>query len=325
MKLEIVIPTYNRAVMLRDALTSFVNADRPKEMTFRITVVDNNSNDNTRQVVEDFQKEKEIDLRYLFEKKQGRSCAVNAGIRNAEADIIGFIDDDEEISKDWFAEVEKVFGERWDEIDFISGRYLPRWEKEPPSWLPEGYEGIVGILDCGEEEKVFGEEFDGVMVGGNSVIKLNVLREVGLYNESLGRTDKGLLCCEDEEITYRLLNAGKRGIYYPRLVIHHFIAANRMTKKYHRSWCYGWGKSNAMMSKICPMPSIPTLFGVQRYLYKDAIKGFLKMIFDYLRLDFRGAFGNELKCWTLAGNIVASSTDFSLCRQFHRLKSVLLR
>jgi glycosyltransferase involved in cell wall biosynthesis len=289
--------------MLRNTLASFVNADKPKEMTFRITVVDNNSDDETRQVVENFQSENRIDLRYLFEKRQGRSYAVNTGIRKTQADIVGFVDDDEEISEDWLVEVEKVFSERWDGIDFISGRCLPRWEISLPTWLPMGYKSVIGVVDCGEDEKVFGKDFDGVMTGGNSVIKLDVLREVGLYNESLGRTDKGLLGCEEEEMMYRLIDAGKRGIYYPKLVIHHFVTANRMTKKYHRNWYYSWGKSNAMMSKIRPMPSIPTLFGVQRYLYREAIIGFLKMIIDYMRLDFLSAFGNETKCWVLVGSI----------------------
>ncbi len=304
MKLEVIIPTYNRAEMLRKTLQSMVAADKPQKMSVRVTVVDNNSKDHTKKIVEEFQAKNEINLHYIFEPRQGRTKALNAGIKNADADLLGTIDDDEEVAKHWFMEVERIFMERSDSIDFISGRCLPNFEKEPPDWLPPtGYNGVIGKIDCGEKELTFGKDFDGVLSGGNSVIKLSVFHEIGFYNEDLGRTEKGLLTCDDDEIHHRLLNAEKKGIHDPQLLIYHFVPASRLTKKYHRVWCYGWGTSRAVMDKLIPPKPLPRLFGVPRYLYGEAARGVLKMLSAFLRFNPNEAFRHELPFWVLYGYI----------------------
>jgi len=304
MKLEVIIPTYNRAEMLRRTLTSMIAADKSSEMAVRVVVVDNNSKDHTRKVVEEIQAGNKLDLHYIFEPRQGRTKALNTGIKNADADLLGTIDDDEEVARNWFTEVEKIFTERWDSVDFISGCCLPNFETSQPAWLPPtGYNAVIGKIDCGEDELIFGQDFNGILSGGNSVIKLSVFCEIGLYNEDLGRTEKGLLTCDDDEMHHRLLNAGKRGIHDPKLLIYHFVPQSRLTKKYHRVWCYGWGKSRAVMERIIPPLPLPRFFGVPRYMYGDAVRGLLKMFGSYLRFNSNAAFQHELPFWVLAGYI----------------------
>ena len=65
MKYSIVIATYHRARDLRDTLQSLtgLDADGPWE----VIVVDNNSPDDTRQVVESMAAGFPVDLRYVFE------------------------------------------------------------------------------------------------------------------------------------------------------------------------------------------------------------------------------------------------------------------
>ena len=301
MKLDIVIPTFNRAELLLRTLNSLVRADRPQKMCIRINVVDNNSTDKTRVIVEEFQKRAVVEIRYMFEQKQGRSRAVNRGIKAADADLIGLIDDDEEVARDWLTEIESIFSSNWDEVNFISGRCLPKWEKEPPDWLPiKGYNAVIGVVDGGEQEFEFTFESNACVMGGNCVFKRSVFNQVGLYNESLGRTDKGLFSCEDGEMTKRLLIAGIRGIYAPRLTIYHFIPTEKMTKKYFRMWCYDWARSFALLEKIHP-PNLPKVLGVPRYMYGDAARGLLKLLRLYLRLDFKEAFKHELPFWILSG------------------------
>ena len=99
LKYSVVIATYNRAADLRDTLASLakLQPDGPWE----VIVVDNNSPDNTRAVVEDAIPSFPADLRYLFEREQGRSPALNAGIRSARGAIIVTTDDDVRVPADW--------------------------------------------------------------------------------------------------------------------------------------------------------------------------------------------------------------------------------
>ena len=91
--------TYNRAADLRATLDSLASL-RP-DGPWEVLVVDNNSPDETRRVVEEAALSFPADLRYLFEREQGRSPALNAGIRQARGAIIATTDDDVRVPADW--------------------------------------------------------------------------------------------------------------------------------------------------------------------------------------------------------------------------------
>jgi len=80
MQLDVIIPTYNRADLLKLTLQSLLAAEIPAGLNVQVTVVDNNSTDETHQTVSAFQSLFAGRLHYLFERKQGRSSALNAGI-----------------------------------------------------------------------------------------------------------------------------------------------------------------------------------------------------------------------------------------------------
>lgn len=90
-RVSVVIPTHNRADLLREAIASV------RDQTFadwEIIVVDDHSNDHTREVVESFGDNR---VRYIQnEGKNGPSVARNLGIANARGDCIAFLDDDDE-------------------------------------------------------------------------------------------------------------------------------------------------------------------------------------------------------------------------------------
>lgn len=299
MKLNVIIPTFNRADLLRRTLKSLADAERPNGLEISVTVIDNNSADDTKVAVEEWNGP--LDVFYLFEPIQGKSRALNSGIEKAKCDLIGMIDDDEEVAVDWLVEIARVFLNRWDEIDFIGGRYTPRWEAPPPSWLPAQFTGVVGFSNPGEAELPYGGSFKGMMPGGNAVVKLSALREVGAYNEQLGPVGKDLMGCEDDDMYHRLLDAGKRGIYCPKLAIYHRVPSYRLTKKYFRKWCYGWGASQSVIDLHRTDYVGPRIFGVPRYLYGNALRGMFQMIRYVLFLNTDQAFAHELSLWILAG------------------------
>jgi glycosyltransferase involved in cell wall biosynthesis len=80
MRLDVVIPTYNRAALLPSALESLLAAEKPHALDVGVTVVDNRSTDGTRAVVDSFRPRFGGELQYVYETKAGRSHALNAGI-----------------------------------------------------------------------------------------------------------------------------------------------------------------------------------------------------------------------------------------------------
>src|SRR4051812_41821624 len=89
---SVVIATYNRAADLRETLASLA-ALRP-DGPWEAIVVDNNSTDGTRALVEELAPGFPAPLRYAFESTQGRSAALNTGIAQARGEIVVTTDDD---------------------------------------------------------------------------------------------------------------------------------------------------------------------------------------------------------------------------------------
>jgi len=98
MDISVIIATYNRASILRGTLESLA-ALQPQGITHEIIVVDNNSSDNTRAVVEEFAQRAPI--RYLFEERQGKNHALNRAVEVAQGELFVFTDDDVFVPADW--------------------------------------------------------------------------------------------------------------------------------------------------------------------------------------------------------------------------------
>ncbi|HMF93294.1 MAG TPA: glycosyltransferase [Vicinamibacterales bacterium] len=300
MRLDVLIATYNRAELLTRALESLATADRPSGMVVTVTVIDNRSTDDTKGVVESFVTRFDGRLQYLYESRAGRSHALNRGIAATSGDLVGMIDDDEEVDRRWLLTIAKAFEDP--ATDFIGGPYVPRWGAERPAWLGTAYKAAVGWVDSGPGVRQYGPGFDGMLMGGNAIVRRSVLNSVGSYSTDLGRSSDGrLLSCEDRDMFNRLLAAGAKGFYRPDLVIFHYVPPDRLTKRYFRRWSFWHGVSLGLLDRRQPAP-VPYLLGVPRYMIGVAVRAAL----DTARRVFRRqeparTFKNELAWWDLLG------------------------
>jgi hypothetical protein len=89
MKFSVIIATYNRAEELAKTLESLKKIETTDP--WEVVIVDNNSPDNTREVILQAVEKFPVPLRYVMEKEQGRSAALNAGIRVAAGEILAVI------------------------------------------------------------------------------------------------------------------------------------------------------------------------------------------------------------------------------------------
>ena len=175
MRLDVIVPTYNRQDLLPLALNSLFAAEIPAGVDVTVTVVDNNSTDGTRQLIESFRKQFGERIQYCFEAQQGRSHALNAGIAATSGDLVGIIDDDEEIDPSWYKTAVEALTPG--DLDFIGGPYVPRWANEPPEWMPREYGGVVGWVDGGDKAVPFDRNYPGILMGGNVVFTRSILKK----------------------------------------------------------------------------------------------------------------------------------------------------
>ncbi|WP_276373180.1 glycosyltransferase family A protein [Chryseolinea sp. H1M3-3] len=88
---SIVVPTYNRAVRLLEAIKTIL---AQQYSSYEIIVVDDGSTDNTKLVISEMS-EKIPSIRYFFKDNQERSIARNYGIMQARGKYVGFLDSDD--------------------------------------------------------------------------------------------------------------------------------------------------------------------------------------------------------------------------------------
>jgi glycosyltransferase involved in cell wall biosynthesis len=261
MTLDLIIATYNRAALLQACLESVVAASRPDGLSITVIVVDNNSKDNTRQIAESFHSQPGLTFRYIFVGRPGKSAALNEAIAQTSGEIIGLIDDDEQLDTAWFQVVYREFsGDA--KLDYIGGPYRPNWESSPPSWLPQSFLGAIGIVNR-NERATFSPSFEGMLMGGNAAIRRTVLEKALPYPEHLGKIGKRIRSGEDEVIYHRLLEQGAYGLVIPDMVILHWIPAERLTRKYFRKWAFGRGISIGSQLRERGFKG-PSLLGIPR-------------------------------------------------------------
>jgi len=300
MKLDVVVPTYNRSQLLRTAISSLLCAPVPSGLDVTIWIIDNNSKDDTEKAVREIKAQASIPCHYIKEMKQGTSHTRNAGIRAGNGDMIGFIDDDEQIDEKWYEVVAREFANQ--ETQFIAGVYLPNWEVPAPSWLPSVSYAAIGVT-APLTRSFFGEQSPAELWGGNAVIRRSVFDRVGLFSTKIGRGATGLLMNEDKELQDRMVSAGLQGMYVPDLIIYHHIPAARLTRNYHRRWRYWNGVSAGLSGRDCKEP-VRYLLGIPRYKFGHALRGLASLPRHLLVThNAQQKFADELPLWHLLGYI----------------------
>ena len=309
MHASVLIATYNRSQLLDETLASLARLSLPSGFRWEVIVVDNNSVDDTRAVVERRQATFPVSLGYLFESRQGRSTALNTGIALARGRVIAFTDDDVQVAEGWLqAAAAPILG---GEVAYTGGPVRPMWETPPPDWLDlerGDLWGTIAIQNHGPHRLSY-DEARKVPLGANMAVRRDVFDNVGGFRADLGRSGgKVVMGQEVPEWLIRARRAGLRGDYVPEMEVHHHIPAARLTRRYFRRWWYGKGVSRAALERMQPVTELgvdltrtPHIFGVPRYMYGTLLRDCVGVMRETVRRRPAAAFRHEMGIAFFAG------------------------
>ena len=292
--ISVVLATYNRCELLGQALRSILSQDAG-EVRYEVIVVDNNSVDRTREVVEFFVRRGARNLRYLLETRPGVSYVRNTGIANARSNMVAFFDDDVTVSSDWISLIHHTFLAH-PEIDCVGGRVLPRWETNPPAWLNRDHWAPVALQDYGDAPMYIGENNPLCLLSANLAFRKPALERIGLFLPELQRVGDGIGSMEDAELLIRLWRGGGRALFIPSLIAEAYVPADRMTRSYHRRWHLGNGRFHALL-RLDEIEQSRTgrLFDVPAHLYREALTNAWRLVRSWLKGDVTSAFKYETR------------------------------
>ena len=212
MDVSVVISTYNGAARLPGALESVLRQDLDG-VSYEVIVVDNNSNDGTRALIESSIGREGGRLRYIFEPRQGVSYGRNAGIAAASAPIIAFFDDDVRVARDWIRTLKQALDEHPD-VDFVGGKVLPEWQAPPAAWLTDEHWSPLALVDYGPEPLRVTAERQLCLVSANLAVRRTLFDAVGLFAPELQRVKDSIGSMEDHELLMRCWHAGRRACIF---------------------------------------------------------------------------------------------------------------
>lgn len=247
LKLSIIICSYNRAsalkLVLDDLQTQYSKLTKTRK-NIEILLIDNNSKDETKTLPSRYQ---DLQIRYSLETNQGLSFARNRGIKEAQGQMIVFIDDDIRLDDNWLDEVYKL-SETISPQDLVAygARVIPQWEAPIPQWLKlKGPYAITQSVfpghDYGEEIQTYPFVYDQFSVqnpiGACIIFSKKIFDNLGYFREDLGvGVGDGFYLHEDTEFMRFLQNHQITIKYLPQIKIYHPVPEARMSKSYIRNW-----------------------------------------------------------------------------------------
>jgi glycosyltransferase involved in cell wall biosynthesis len=302
MNLSVVIPTFNRAHLLQDTLLALFDQRVPPSVDWEILVVDNNSTDQTRDVVHSLSASAPVTLHYLFESRQGVNHARNAGVKKARGSAIAFTDDDVLPTADWVAQSATALA-RWG-ADGVGGQILPKWAFSPPAWLQASRQLRIwlALMEFDEARPLEYPPPRAPQVwSANMVIARGLFDKIGPFDTTRGVRGGKLYRGSETEFINRALQRGHRIVYDPALRVFHRIGPDRMRRRYFRRFAFESAEGEAILgaSRIGSQ-----LLGAPRWQYRLAAQALARWLLAPLgprgferQLDFLAELGRLYGYW----------------------------
>lgn len=239
MQLTVLICTHDRVALLERTLRALNACARPACGAVDILVVANACSDGTHAALASYRDRAELEdllpMTWLEEPTPGKSHALNRGVRALRSDWVAIVDDDHRPSPDFLVRVMDAIAAH-PAAGVLCGRILPDWDGREPAWVHDDgpykvYPLPIPRQDFGDAARELGVT-DPIPGGGNQIIRVDVLRRLGVFSTALGPQGHDLGGGEDTEYMLRALAAGERLWYVPNIVQYHYVDLERLSLPY---------------------------------------------------------------------------------------------
>jgi glycosyltransferase involved in cell wall biosynthesis len=266
LKISVVICSYNRADYIIQAIESLYKQTLSKDL-FEVLVVDNNSIDNTGELVMEYKRlHTDLHLNYFTEQRQGASFARNMGAEFAKAGLLCFMDDDAVAEKDYLQKIVDFF-ESHPDATGLGGRIIPKYIPAEPKWMSHFVSAMVGNFDYSKDVREF--EKGKYPLESNMIVVKQDFDAIGGFNTAIPGV-KGTLRIggEGKDFFFRLQALNKKIYYDPSIIIHHVVEVKKLTPHYLYRVASGYGRGERVRTKAISKASYYKK--VAEYVYKLA-------------------------------------------------------
>ncbi|MBE9179228.1 glycosyltransferase [Oculatella sp. LEGE 06141] len=266
----VAIPTFNGEQRLPDVLECLRSQIDVDGLAWEILVIDNNSSDRTREIVQRYQANFPYPLRYCLEPEQGAAFARKRAIRTASSDLIGFLDDDNLPADRWVAAAVR-FAHANPNAGAIGSRINGEFEVEPPQHFKRLLP-YFAIIQRGTTPSLYKRSRKILPPSAGLVIRkqawTNCVPEQTILN---GRVTGNMLTGEDTEALAHMQRSPWEIWHNPNMTITHKIPQWRFERPYLMSFFRGIGLSRYATRMASTKPQYRPLMRVV-YMLNDLRK-----------------------------------------------------
>jgi glycosyltransferase involved in cell wall biosynthesis len=234
---------------------------------FEVLVVDNNSIDNTGDLVQDYiNTHPDMNLHYLTESKQGASFARNTGASFAKSPLLCFMDDDAIAETHYLERIVSFFSNHSDATG-MGGRIIPKYIPAEPKWMSHYVSSLVGNFDYSPHPTVFKE--GKYPLESNMVVRKEDFDAIGKFNTELPGV-KGTLRIggEGKDFFLRLHSLNKKIYYDPEAIVEHIVEVKKLTSQYLYRVASGIGRGERV--RTLAISKWAYIKKILEYIYKLA-------------------------------------------------------
>jgi glycosyltransferase involved in cell wall biosynthesis len=177
---------------------------------------------------------------------RGLSGARNTAIEEASGSIVVFIDDDAVPFDGWLDALRVRYADK--RVYGVGGLTAARWLGGRPRWFPAEFLWVVGCSHRGLPSRP-GPVRN--LTGANMSFRVGACRELGGFDETMGRVGDRPVSCEETEFSIRLTQANPDAIlwYDPSAQAEHYLARQRSSLAYFIRRCWAEGVSKVEVSR----------------------------------------------------------------------------
>ncbi len=282
--LTVAVCTYNRAQNLPRLIEELRSQVSP--IPFDILFINNNSTDNTEQILLDFSEKPGIELRYVNEYEQGITFARNRAVQECiNSDYMLFMDDDELPSSKHMvaAAVEEL---EKNDIQCVGGKVIIEFgEHKRPIWLSDDLLGFYAEIDYGDEPFYICDSstpiWTSIIAYDMSIFRANQkLRFDNRYNRVGGGVGGG----SDEIMFRKFLENDIKMMYVPNMGVRHLVEPWRMTRRYFWKLHFISGRKKSLFQLPIYDKSV---LGIPPFMILHVFKHLGKTLLLFLKRDYR--------------------------------------
>lgn len=289
-KVSIIIPTYNRSHLISETLDSVL---KQTYATWECIVIDDGSQDDTIAVINSFV-EKDARFRLLIrplERIKGASTCRNIGLENAQGEFIQFLDSDDLISSDKLTEQVNLLKDCQENVIVTCkwGRFKKDANDSTVYYSLKTYRDFNNTLDF-LDALTYSK---GYFPPNAYLIKTDIIRKVGLWNENISINDDGEFMMRVIANTDKIYFASNAIAYYRYTDSDNLSIFNN--KQNVNDAIYSWKLVDSYLKIRYKKDSILYVELMKNVLYNNVKNSFPELIFKH-KFFFKKQL-EEYKLW----------------------------